>query len=95
MYYADNNKWPSAADITAKALDKYLDRGVVWGSTNGYDVASNDTAVYISLTSGDLLTTGVKDKLKTTAHDSGLFISGTSSADYAGGDTVYMWVTTK
>ncbi|MEA3508339.1 MAG: prepilin-type N-terminal cleavage/methylation domain-containing protein, partial [Synergistota bacterium] len=88
MYYADNDSWTGVE--TSGNLDTYLDRsiGSIYSITND---ATNGIDVFANVTSED---TGVKTRLTGMASDSGLYADAAESADYSGGNSVYMSVST-
>lgn len=88
MRYADTSKWPSGSNTVAD-LASYMDQALT--ATMGYSFVGGGSAdvLYITFASADVMTAGVRNKLKDIARDSGLR-EGASSADYAGGNTVGM-----
>lgn len=87
MRYADRNEWAAAISD----LDEYVDQNI--GTTENYSISAEDDSEghrYVTY-EGDLLTTGVRDKLTAMAKDAGLRAGGTS-ADYAGGNAVGLMV---
>lgn len=83
MRYADQNEW---AGVIAD-LDEYVDQNI--GETDGYSISADDDSEghrYLTY-DGASLSTGVREKLRMMAQDAGLK-AGSTSADYAGGDTV-------
>ena len=94
LYYIDNSTWPSG-DITIKSggstsFDKYLDRK----PTQGYKISNSAGSVNVTCGTDNTKfnTQGVKDALKATAKDAGLYSAVSGDSEYAGGDTVYMRV---
>ncbi|SMG08055.1 type II secretion system protein [Dethiosulfovibrio salsuginis] len=77
MYYSDNNKWPTAANM-ATDFKPYIDKDFT-----GFALASDDQFVGYT---GDLIkNTGVQGALKKMAKESGLY-GGTAGPTTAAGD---------
>ncbi|MDY2985418.1 MAG: prepilin-type N-terminal cleavage/methylation domain-containing protein [Synergistes jonesii] len=87
MYYAENSAWPVSSDETV--LDKYLDQKI--SGMNSYGIDINNGAIFARYSDAAVMTTGVKNKLKDMASESGLKASAAVSADdYSNGTAVYM-----
>lgn len=101
MYFLDEKYWPTSID---KTFDKYMDVPLsTQTNTGGFGITvgtggtgGTDNALWIKYSDSNVLTKGVKDKLKNMAGDVGLYASAAAtvpaSPDYAGGDSVYMLI---
>jgi len=98
MYYADYDVWPAAATFNAAgtadtgvaaSLDKYLDRG----PGSGYSTTSSDTEGVNAVFDSATVTAGIRDKLKATAANSGLYSVASGDTVYSGSGKAYMRIT--
>ena len=98
MYYVDNKTWPLPGG-TGNAgwntsFEKYLDRSIdkKYGNilSNG---AATSEKIYVGFTISDAkgIGSGVRDKLKQSAAEAGLYYPADAGLQhYAGEDTIYM-----
>ncbi len=102
MYFLDEKVWPTSIN---SSFDKYMDVPLSTQtnpSKGGFEIKSGtggtgtDKPLWIEYKDSNVLTGGVKAKLKNMAGDVGLYASAATtvpaSPDYAGGDSVYMLI---
>ena len=103
MYYADNERWPSADtyfdgvqstdDGIKRSIESYLDK-IPEKGYKIYAAIDGTNGCTVSYSNADVLTDNVKDKLKKMASNAGLYSSNASNATvYDNGDEVFMKVT--
>jgi general secretion pathway protein G len=92
MYYSDNNSWPT----NISQLDSYMDRKVPTSDdlatyTITYTITSGDSIYFIGATLSSSASTGLKNKLRDMATESGLYDEADSSDTiYSGDEDLYV-----